>query len=180
MNLLLFVTSQAQIVITTYYVIPPTSGCNGVWAISASQLQSCAMPITWSPPTCLGSTQPSTIGDTTFFSICEIPCTIATSDGCYASANGSTAVDEKPVLPLVLIGPNPVLAGQDITVWIDRPADHYTVSVINLLGQTVFKNDFPVSGNTFIIPTEGLGAGMYVIQMSNGAGMVSRRVVLTN
>ena len=61
--------AKSQIIYTpgTYYVIPPTSGCNGVWAMQ--NIPGCsivAMNPCWS-----GS---YVIGDTLFVNLCSLPC----------------------------------------------------------------------------------------------------------
>lgn len=60
----------------TYYVTPPTSGCNGVWAVDGSVLSSgtCSPPYTYtiSPAGCANYDYNN--GDTLFFDLCSFPC----------------------------------------------------------------------------------------------------------
>lgn len=65
---------KAQLIFTpnTYYLTPPTSGCNGVWAVELPILPCNIISYTMSPLNCLTFGPQS--GDTMFFNLCSIPC----------------------------------------------------------------------------------------------------------
>lgn len=77
--------SSQTITATTWYVIPPTSGCNGIWAIDASAwpcfTSGCSYAAA-SPWGCLTTTFPvcdSIVADTLYLPLCSLPCNIAAS-----------------------------------------------------------------------------------------------------
>jgi hypothetical protein len=75
-----------------FYVIPPTSGCNGVWAINNTLWPGCNAT-QYSLPSCWDISTPSqTIGDTIFLAICSVPCEIIAicSDGNMAICRTGT------------------------------------------------------------------------------------------
>lgn len=59
----------------TYYVIPPTNGCNGIWAIQTPSIN--CYQYTVYPYAC--SEIDHVNGDTLFLSLCSIPCNFETA-----------------------------------------------------------------------------------------------------
>jgi hypothetical protein len=60
-----------------FYVIPPTSGCNGIWAVDHTLFPGCSDPTVsfstcWDHSAGFGTVQ----GDTLFIALCSIPCEI--------------------------------------------------------------------------------------------------------
>jgi hypothetical protein len=80
-------SSQIIYSANTYYVIPPTSGCDGVWAIEDPSL-SCYGPFVYwyDPNTCW--TFSHNDGDTLFLNLCSLPCNFAAA-GLDSSQTGS-------------------------------------------------------------------------------------------
>ena len=84
----LIITSAASsqtITATTFYVIPPTAGCNGIWAIDASAWPCGTLGCAYSagyPMGCLTTIFPacdSIVADTLYLKLCSLPCNIVAS-----------------------------------------------------------------------------------------------------
>ena len=74
------------ITVTTWYVVPPTSGCNGIWAIDATTWPCFTGGCTYMFPTPFGCTPSvptcdSIVADTLYIPLCSLPCYIAASCG---------------------------------------------------------------------------------------------------
>lgn len=76
-------SASAQNTLTTYYVIPPSNGCDGVWAFGpySALWNSCSGPYMWlfTPAGCVesGVGQPvplNVVNDTIIMSLCSQPC----------------------------------------------------------------------------------------------------------
>lgn len=82
-----FSVLSQTITVTTWYVIPPTSGCNGIWAIDATAWPCFTAGCVYSagsPTGCLSTIFPacdSIVGDTLYLPLCSLPCDIAASCG---------------------------------------------------------------------------------------------------
>lgn len=75
--------SHGQATLSTYYVIPPTSGCNGVWAFGpySSLWATCTGPYAWlfDPFSCVDypggvPTNLNVVNDTIVMDLCSLPC----------------------------------------------------------------------------------------------------------
>lgn len=72
------------ITVTTWYVIPPTSGCNGIWAVDATAWPCFTGGCTYMFPSPFGCTPSiptcdSIVADTLYIPLCSLPCNLAAS-----------------------------------------------------------------------------------------------------
>src|SRR5436190_358293 len=88
----------------TYYVVPPTAGCNGIWAVNWFSLECGSAPYTYTmePMGCL-QVNWTYSGDTAFFPLCTLPCAfyITSADGgtCGGAIDPTTAITESNAAP---------------------------------------------------------------------------------
>ena len=96
-----FSVSAQTITATTFYVTPPTTGCNGIWAIDATTWPcSCTCTYSVTPFGCLNSGWPacdSIYADTVYMKLCSVPCNIIA-----ATFSGSVVICGTP--PLLTTG----------------------------------------------------------------------------
>ena len=159
----------------TFYLIPPTNGCNGVWAIYNPY--GCST-YTWTGcPVCF---QPDHIhGDTLFVKLCCIPCTITgttmNGDACMQATCGlATGIAEYNNIEKL-----------DIT-W----QDHYTftmqniqdafdrVIIVSITGQ-IIKEWPKLNGNeTITFNTNNLANGLYIINTFKNGAIVNMKKII--
>ena len=169
--------AQAQYTYTpnTYYLIPPTNGCNGVWAlkdtiacqtISIANLSSCSQG--------LCAQVDHSNGDTLFFKLCCIPCQITGTSG-----NGNICMQATCGLAA---GINEFNTTKELEIsW----QDHYTftlkntqdtfdrVLIISITGQVIKEWTKLNRNENITFNTNNLANGLYVINTFKNGGMVS-------
>lgn len=149
-------TADAQVSLTTYYVVPPTSGCNGTWAFGPySDLwdqTGCTGPYVYffDPATCVDGSQfgqpvpLNVVNDTIIMDLCSLPCGFQfySAEGlcvqCICGTLTPTGVPEGASEAPQLVGPNPIRCDRPMLVLEhgdDRP---YDVQVFDRAGRTVF------------------------------------------
>ena len=172
--LLMTMITSAQNIITTHYIISPTSGCNGVWAISVSSANPCGAPVTYSynPQGCalFGSTSS---GDTIFIPLCSIPCnlTMISSSGldtCFCGTGNSAGIQNYlDNNSLISISPNPIHASDKMFVKINLPfIKDFQIQIMDINGH-VLKNKTNCNSNVDFIDLTDLALGEYFITISN-------------
>jgi hypothetical protein len=159
-------TSKAQTNITTWYIIPPTSGCNGVWAIDQTQ-SSCGSTYLFNPsfPTACGSFL-GAVADTMFIQLCSMPCdlTILDSSGviCGFCGTGTTTdVGEQSSTHIVTTYPNPATTTEGCNIWLQPDAQTVSVNIYNAFGQLVLTQSAANTESIFHVNTSSLSAGTY-------------------
>lgn len=167
----------AQTSLTTYYMVPPTSGCNGLWAfgpVSAIWQAPCSAPYLYvvEPFGCAegaGIGQPFwTSGDTAYSNLCSVPCGITI----YDSSGECVILCQLPVWTDVpengaqadepfRIQPNPVASGESVRLFASgaRPDE---VTLLDMQGRVADRLRFGSEAGTW--STSPLRAGAYVLQ----------------
>jgi Secretion system C-terminal sorting domain len=181
----LSVKLNAQTVLTTYYIIPPVNGCDGVWAINADSLL-CNPPIfiTYAPFGCSQGYNFSPTYDTLYVQLCSLPCDILIMDsnvGPCASASTGTITNVSAVKPDVFTTyPNPVKSADFWTIILNESSAAVQTEIISLTGQRVFSTTQQTLNGRVEIDTSQLSAGTYIISIivNGGTPVVQKLVVL--
>jgi hypothetical protein len=165
--------AQAQYSYTpnTYYLIPPTNGCNGLWALqdtchyypTYTWTGGCGQPQTWHMN-----------GDTLFVPLCSFPCSIT---GTTQSANICLHATCSQTTGITEYNNTKEL---DIT-W----QDHYTfilkntqddfdkVAVVSMTGQVIIEMKSLNRNENITFNTNNWANGLYIIKTFKNGGMVS-------
>lgn len=173
----------AQDTLTTYYITPPTSGCNGIWAFGPySLLWTCpSAPYQWmfTPSACADTPIPvnaplNVVGDTILVPLCEQPCSFSLFSGegecftimCQLPAWTSSGVDPDPGASWVMT--NPIAATNPFLEL--RFNDHHarTVAVIDMMGRTMRSE--VSTGNRVALDLHGLAHGHYLVRVMDQKG----------
>jgi hypothetical protein len=188
--LLLFCAKiNAQTTITTWYVIPPTNGCNGVWAVDASQFGGgCGSgPFTYNmnPMGCVNMANPTIVADTLCWSLCAFPCdlTIIDMQGnmCICGTGTVTDAPEHSSDRITTTYPNPATTTSGWNILLHQPGEHVTVSIYNSLGQLVVCENHSQADQIVHVDISSLVAGTYIAQVSvNGAASYNQQLVITH
>ncbi len=175
--------ASAQTTLTTYYVIPPTNGCDGIWAFGpySTMWANCgAAPFQWlfDPMGCVdpqGVNVPlNVVNDTIVMTLCALPCDfelysadsgLCTTLICGIGPTGTTA----PTRPLAIsIGPNPVpISSPVLTLHTSNGALQH-VQVLDLAGRSLVQAT--VQGGRAELDLNGVPAGGYLLLMHDGSG----------
>ncbi len=183
--LLLFCAKiNAQTTITTWYVIPPTSGCNGVWAVDAVAAGCGSGPFQYimNPMGCVQMSGP-TVADTTYWTLCAFPCnlTIVNSQGlmCICGTGTQTGI-EQSAEHITTTYPNPANTTSGWNILLHQPGETVTVNIYNSLGQVVLSEDHSQSEQIVHVDLSSLVAGTYTAQVAvNGAVAYTQQLVVT-
>lgn len=166
--------------ITTYYVIPPTSGCNGVWAIDALQL-GCGQLYTFAPTAC-ALFPPTIVADTAFLQLCSIPCSLSVvgpNGLCGICGTGLSTGLEQTVSPVFTTYPNPATAQSGYTIITTRPAQEVKAEIISLAGQVALTHTQAAPDGKAVFDTSTLAAGTYIVKITvDGAAPVLQKLVM--
>ncbi|OFY91315.1 MAG: hypothetical protein A3K10_17580 [Bacteroidetes bacterium RIFCSPLOWO2_12_FULL_31_6] len=155
--------------LNTIYMIPPTSGCNGEWAVLDSTYSSgsCTFP-TYSvnPFSCAIINHRN--GDTLFLDLCSIPCdvTIMSDSGniCLTcSVDFSTNVVKEKIFPKIKIYPNPT-TGETTLIIAGDESNEWLTSILDVQGRTVFEKSF--NSNKINLKLT-LDKGVYLVRVTN-------------
>lgn len=187
-------TGNAQVSLTTYYIVPPTSGCNGLWAYGpASDLfgsGQCTGPYTYNtdPFGCAespssGAFPPFWIsGDTIYSNLCSLPCTFELTGAespepcvyCQVTIFMGAGIMEVRGVPGIIQNP---ISSQDPHLRVGLAAGYRTVHVLDALGRLVLTRsvyDGPVD-----LDLSGLGSGSYSLRALNrDGGAVQQRFMI--
>lgn len=173
---LLSITAAAQITLTTYYVLPPTSGCNGLVAMGpASNMwgEGCTAPYLYvvEPSGCAqgpdGFTPFWISGDTVYSTLCSTPCQLSIWD---ASVGECVILCQLPVItslpedllvePAILIQ-NPVAAGTPLQVSTTGEAPN-ELTLFDAHGRIVER--IPMASATRAMGRTPLTSGPYLLR----------------
>ena len=169
------VTSSAQTTITTYYVIPPTSGCNGVWAIDYPTFLGCsAVTYMWNPINCGTMTGATFNGDTMYIPLCAVPCALTMIDmngnTCICSTGTPTSIEPKELLKTrVSLFPNILTNAHELTVALDANYKLLSFRIYNGAGQTVFAQELSAPNQSVVLKPGELATGNYVLIVSDNS-----------
>lgn len=172
---LLACPASAQITLTSYYVVPPTNGCNGLAAMGpASNMWSggCTPPYMYvvEPTGCAQGTDGFTpfwvSGDTVYTSLCSTPCQLSIWD---ASVGECVILCQLPVITSVLEEPssrgaiviqNPIAAGTPLQLSINgQPPSELTL--FDAQGRVVER--IPMASATTFTGNTALSPGPYLL-----------------
>lgn len=165
---------QAQVVFSpnTYIFIPPTSGCNGVWAV---QMPTGCVVInyTLNPWGCAMVNHYS--GDTLFFDLCSVPCDFTgindTGNICMVCWLLPTGIDENSgYAEGVTLSPNPFSDKLNITL--SSPAnDVFEICLYDVTGRNALSHSF---SNSTSVNTTRLADGMYMYEVRNKDAVIRK------
>lgn len=171
---------HSQTAITTYYVIPPTSGCNGVWAIDASDFI-CGMQYVFTPSMC-ANFAPAINADTVYFQLCSVPCSVdvwGQQGICGSATTGITTGLSAQQISVLTTYPNPATSQSGYTIVTTKPAQEVKAEIISLSGQMVFKNTQAAPDGKAVLDTSTLAAGTYIVKITvDGALPVLQKLVM--
>ncbi len=151
----------------TFYVIPPTSGCNGLWAIN-STLWPGGTGCTYTLMSCYDNTSWYWVGDTLFVSLCSVPCEIGAtcSGGGFTMVKTGTplytSVDENKEGNNFMLLTGTIYGNGNKLIELDV-AKLSEILFINAQGKIVRSRK---GSGKIALPTEGLPAGLYFISIN--------------
>jgi hypothetical protein len=150
----------------TYYAVPPTDGCNGVWAVNAPAFYCGSAPYTYltEPVGCISFSGWSNDQDTLFLPLCSYPCSllIISSDGSECGGfTGATSIASTAAEPLRI---RTTAEGIEVLNWSDLPAG--TLSVLDMSGHVVSEVRL-VPGQRPYLSAPAM-AGAYVVNFQGG------------
>ncbi len=178
---------SAQTTLTTYYVIPPTNGCDGIWAFGpySSLWSSCSGPYMWlfDPVDCVdsGSGQPvplNVMGDTIIMDLCSQPCDFlfySADQGlcawCICGLLIPTHISGTGSDISFTIGPNPVPINSPFLVLNTADTGLHHVQVMDLAGRSVLFRT--VNGGRTELDLHGIPSGGYLLLIRDEVGHLS-------
>lgn len=182
----LAVAGKAQFTtITTYYILPPTSGCNGVWAINAPQA-GCGSTYSFNPnfPMNCANWGP-TVGDTLYLQLCSMPCDLTVMDQnavmCGFCATGTMTALETPLYSaLITTYPNPATTAEGWNLWLDKTGNVVEIKIYNSCGQLVQAEREENALQLYHIATNSLLPGNYIAEIKINGTVHHQKLVLTN
>ncbi|MBL7914745.1 MAG: T9SS type A sorting domain-containing protein [Bacteroidia bacterium] len=177
----LFTTEiQAQIVYSpnTYYLIPPTSGCNGIWAVQY-------------PQNCIGSNSIISPfgcaiinhfnGDTLFFDLCSIPCEylVVNDSGsvcmsCLVFQQTTNVIETTEAVEKVTVYPNPFNNKIEVT---NENNIQSEIILFDIASRKILQQNFT---NSVSLNTEQLAKGLYLYEVRDKNGLYKTGKVLKN
>lgn len=149
----------------TYFLIPPTSGCNGIWAVEPPA-DTCVAPymIQMIPQGCL--TYNRSAIDTIFYNLCSIPCNYSIIGGdaqvCTFCSVGPVVagINESAISDELLIFPNP--SSDKINIRTENFTENeFTFLLYNLHGQIVKRKFCYKNNENETIELNGIENGLY-------------------
>lgn len=176
---------SAQTTIPTWYIIPPTSGCNGVWAVDASVYGSCGAVTSYimNPMGCVQITN-NTVADTTYWVLCSFPCNLTmmgpSGIACICGTGTVTDVEQNSAEHIVTAYPNPSTTETGWNILLDAPGSSVVVNIYNAFGQLVTTQSSGCSEQIFHVTTNTLVPGTYFTETRvNGAALYRQKLVIT-
>jgi hypothetical protein len=179
--------TSAQTTLTTYYVIPPTNGCDGTWAFGpySALWNACTGPYTWifDPIDCVDGSQwgqpipLNVVGDTIIMDLCSQPCDFLF----YADTGLCMVCFCGPLIPTDLpgiagegsfsIGPNPVPSNSPVLVLNPGNNGPQHAQVLDLAGRSLLVRT--LNGGRSELDLKGIPPGGYLILLRDDAGHIS-------
>ena len=166
--------------LNTFYMIPPTSGCNGVWALDVSPIQGPCGPIaSYLMDPCHDVLNATFSGDTLFLPLCSLPCNFncVTINGCVFVCDLSlTQISNENYLSNnIQIYPNPTTDELKIE---NGKLKIENVAVYNVIGEPVLS--FSCRRRSLedeAINVSSLTPGIYFIRIKTENGIVISKFV---
>ena len=177
---------SAQTTLTTYYVIPPTNGCDGIWAFgpySTMWADRGSAPYQWlfNPASCVdpqGFNVPlNVVNDTILMALCSQPCDFELYSVDIGLCNtlicgiGPTGVVEMAPEASVIIGPNPVPSSAPVLVLTSGFNGPQRAQVLDLSGRSVLMRT--LNGGRNELDLHGIPTGGYLLLLQDNAGHLS-------
>jgi hypothetical protein len=179
-GVLLATPVEAQVSLTTYWLIPPTMGCDGLWAFGpASAVMDTCPASTWNfaPFNCVDFPGgippfPNTVGDTVIVAICSLPCTfqVTTDTGiCMVCIAPVYTTAEAPAYSKsrLRIAPNPIGSSDRELVLDGLSVTHGTLAIKNATGQTLFAKEISQLPMAVVLPD--LASGVYLVEVTEAS-----------
>ncbi len=182
----------AQVTLTTYYVVPPTDGCNGLAAFgpASSMWQApCAAPYLYvvEPMGCAQGPTPFGqpfwfSGDTIYTNVCATPCTLTTYDSsgscvilCQLPVSTGTSESVSDPEPALRLEPNPLAIGSPlrITTHGKGPVE---LTLMDAQGRVLYQS--VLTSNSVVIGNAHLGAGLHLLRATWLDGRVTTQRLL--
>jgi hypothetical protein len=156
----------------TIYMIAPTSGCNGEWAVldTMYSLGYCQLPsYSINPFSC--ATINHRNGDTLFFDLCSIPCNVTTTSDsgnvCLTcSVDFATNVVKEKIVTKIKIYPNPVNQWLTISVIKKSVLDEVKIEVFDLAGKLVFSDNQLLKDEFLQVNVSSIMNGVYLFKLA--------------
>lgn len=173
------VKSQITFTLNTYYVIPPTMGCNGIWAVEFHP--NCFAAWTIVPCATMGSVD----GDTLFLQLCSIPCEfeIINDSGNVCGTCGVgylTGTQEMEVFSgSIRVSPNPSFQSINLTSKEPSPVD-LNFQIFDLQGKRVMNNLFSKGYSQKQYTISNIEPGIYFWNLSNENGFLKSGKICIN
>lgn len=185
--------ASAQTTLTTYYVIPPSNGCDGVWAFGpySALWSACSGPYTWTfdPFDCVDGSQwgqpvpLNVVGDTIIMDLCSQPCDFLfyADTGlcavCYGGPLIPTGLPGQEADPSISIGPNPLPVGSPLLTLNTNATSAQHVQVLDLDGRSLLRTT--ISGGRSRLDLSGLPVGGYLLLVQDESGkMIAQRITI--
>ena len=156
----------------TIYMIAPTSGCNGEWAVldTMYSLGYCQLP-SYSINPFFCATINHRNGDTLFFDLCSIPCDVITmSDSgnvCLTcSVDFATNIIKERIVTKIKIYPNPVNQWLTISVIKKSILDKVKIEVFDLAGKLVFSDNQLLKDEFLQVNVSSIMNGVYLFKLT--------------
>jgi len=169
---------QAQIVYSpnTYYLIPPTLGCNGIWAVQYPQNCIASNSII-SPFGC--ATINHFNGDTLFFDLCSIPCEylVVNDSGtvcmiCLVFQQTTNVIESPATVENVTVYPNPFNDKIEVA---NENNIQSEIILFDITSRKILQQKFT---NSVSLNTEQLAKGLYLYEVRDKNGLYKKgRVV---
>ncbi|WP_290701613.1 T9SS type A sorting domain-containing protein [Lacinutrix sp.] len=99
------------------------------------------------------------------------PCT-------YVNGQLTTLSNSEFVVSEFEVYPNPVTKGKQLNINFPNESN-YNVTIINILGKTVYNREYTNSSN-IKINTNAFANGLYMLRLSNNTNTVVKKVVINN
>jgi hypothetical protein len=158
----------------TYYLIAPTSGCNGVWAIKDTI--ACSV---YAVDPCWQFDYFN--GDTLFLKLCSIPCSI------FATTSGGDPCLQAICDTTASTGINNYIDPTSIEItWIDNNIftlkntrkNFDKASIISMTGQIMKEWSNITEKEVITFDMNNLRSGLYILQISRKAEIVNTRKIM--
>ena len=160
----------------TYYLIPPTSGCNGIWAVQYPP--SCIATISIISPFGCASINHLN-GDTLFFDLCSIPCEylVVNDSGtvcmnCLVFQQTTSVIETPESVENVTVYPNPFNDKIEVA---NENNIQSEIILFDITSRKILQQKFT---NAVSINTSQLAKGLYLYEVRDKNGLYKKgRVV---
>jgi hypothetical protein len=185
--LLLLVISfgiRAQTNITTWYIIAPTNGCNGVWAMDYSQA-TCGQSFLLTPNGC-ANWNATVVADTIFWPLCSLPCDLTVccdslGNACAVCSTGfTTGTNNVERNPITTTYPNPTSTSDGWNILFQHPEKNVEVKIFNSIGELVAQEKSENTPEIFHVNTNSLSMGTYSVEVRiNESSILHEKLIIT-